>query len=136
MKLPRCFRDLLACPSTGFGHHPHPTPTRQSFTPCTAPYPPLPVRHRTQVRIELYDRRQTRFISAHTNALSCLVLSMDGKRLATASDKGTLVRVWHTADGTLLQVGLHEGGEGIVVWPHGGEWGCCGGAARVGGVVF
>eukprot|EP00879_Flechtneria_rotunda_P020614 GHRR01021692.1.p1 GENE.GHRR01021692.1~~GHRR01021692.1.p1 ORF type:complete len:212 (+),score=67.49 GHRR01021692.1:1304-1939(+) len=28
---------------------------------------------------------------------------MDGKRLATASDKGTLVRVWNTADGQLLQ---------------------------------
>ncbi len=89
-----------------------------SVITCTSPArtPPasLPVRHRPQVRIELYDRRQTRFISAHTNALSCLVLSMDGKRLATASDKGTLVRVWHTADGTLLQVGRHEGLEGLL----------------------
>ncbi|KXZ56132.1 hypothetical protein GPECTOR_1g111 [Gonium pectorale] len=59
--------------------------------------------HTGQVRIELYDRRQTKFIQAHTNALSCLVLSMDGKRLATASEKGTLVRVWNTADGQLLQ---------------------------------
>ncbi len=57
-----------------------------------------------QVRVELYDRRQTKFISAHTNALSCLALSLDGKRLATASDKGTLVRVWNTTDGQLLQV--------------------------------
>ncbi|KAG2497893.1 hypothetical protein HYH03_004159 [Edaphochlamys debaryana] len=59
--------------------------------------------HTGQVRIELYDRRQTKFIQAHTNALSCLALSMDGKRLATASEKGTLVRVWNTADGQLLQ---------------------------------
>ncbi|GIL72311.1 hypothetical protein Vretimale_3989 [Volvox reticuliferus] len=28
---------------------------------------------------------------------------MDGKRLVTASEKGTLVRVWNTADGQLLQ---------------------------------
>ena len=57
-----------------------------------------------QVRIELYDRRQTKFISAHTNALSCLTLSLDGKRLATSSDKGTLIRLWNTEDGQLLQV--------------------------------
>jgi WD40 repeat protein len=56
------------------------------------------------VRIELYDRKQTKFISAHNTPLVCLTLSMDGKRLATASDKGTLVRVWNTADGQLLQV--------------------------------
>lgn len=59
--------------------------------------------HTGQVRIELYDRKQTKFISAHNTPLVCLTLSMDGKRLATASDKGTLVRVWNTADGTLLQ---------------------------------
>jgi WD40 repeat protein len=84
---------------------------------------------RLQARVELYDRRQTkwvyltegetevnlactnhpnnpnrRFINAHNNALCCLALSLEGKRLASASDKGTLVRVWNTADGQLLQV--------------------------------
>jgi WD40 repeat protein len=67
------------------------------------------------VRIELYDRKQTKFISAHNTPLVCLTLSMDGKRLATASDKGTLVRVWNTADGQLLQVGV--GGR---MWGDGG----------------
>jgi hypothetical protein len=61
------------------------------------------------VRVELYDRKQTKFISAHTNALSCLALSVDGKRLATTSDKGTLIRVWNTADASLVQVGLQGG---------------------------
>jgi WD40 repeat protein len=65
------------------------------------------------VRIELYDRKQTKFVSAHTNALSCLALSMDGKRLATTSEKGTLVRVWNTADASLVQVrGGGRGGGG------------------------
>jgi hypothetical protein len=63
-----------------------------------------------QVRIELYDRKQTKFISAHNTALACMALSMDGKRLATASDKGTLIRVWNTADGQLLQE-LRRGSE-------------------------
>lgn len=59
--------------------------------------------HSGQVRIELYDRKQTRFINAHKAPLSQLVLSLEGKRLATASEKGTLIRVWSTSDGALLQ---------------------------------
>ncbi|GBF89207.1 hypothetical protein Rsub_01924 [Raphidocelis subcapitata] len=59
--------------------------------------------HTGQVRVELYDRKQTRFISAHNAALAAIALSPDGKRLATCSDKGTLVRVWSTADGAKLQ---------------------------------
>ena len=39
-----------------------------------------------------------------------MALSLEGKRLATASDKGTLVRVWNTADGQLLQVRVMLGG--------------------------
>jgi WD repeat-containing protein 45 len=59
--------------------------------------------HSGQVRVEHVDRRQTRFVAAHTGALAALALSRDGKRLATASDKGTLVRVWDTGTGELLQ---------------------------------
>lgn len=59
--------------------------------------------HTGQVRVELLDRRQTRFVSAHDSPLAALALSADGKRLATCSDKGTLVRVWGTADGSRLQ---------------------------------
>jgi hypothetical protein len=61
------------------------------------------------VRIELYDRKQTKFISAHTTPLAALALSLCGKRCATASDKGTLVRVWGTGDGALLQVREERG---------------------------
>jgi WD40 repeat protein len=41
-------------------------------------------------------------IAAHSGKLSCLALNQDGSRCATASDKGTLVRVFNTATGTLL----------------------------------
>ena len=57
-----------------------------------------------QVRVELYDVRRTKFVEAHTTALACIALSLDGKLLATASERGTLVRVFSTADGSKVQV--------------------------------
>lgn len=59
---------------------------------------------KTQVRVELYDVWRTKFVQAHSTALACLALSLDGKLLATASERGTLVRVFNTSDGTKLQV--------------------------------
>lgn len=41
-------------------------------------------------------------IAAHSGRLSCLALNSDGSKCATASDKGTLIRVFSTATGTLL----------------------------------
>lgn len=70
--------------------------------------------HAGQVRIELYDRKQTRFINAHKTPLSQLVLSLEGKRLATASEKGTLIRVWSTSDGSLLQE-LRRGADQAII---------------------
>ncbi|KAF9608518.1 hypothetical protein IFM89_009884 [Coptis chinensis] len=67
-----------------------------------------------QARVENYDVSSSSlnitntptklfFISAHNSAIACCTLSMDGKLLATASTKGTLVRVFNTMDGTLLR---------------------------------
>lgn len=71
--------------------------------------------HPGKVRVELFDRRQTKFISAHTSQLACLALSLDGRFLATASEKGTLVRVWSTADGILLQE-LRRGSDPALIY--------------------
>ncbi|KAJ3683734.1 hypothetical protein LUZ60_013961 [Juncus effusus] len=56
-----------------------------------------------QVRVEHYGARRTKFIMAHDSRIACLALSQDGRLVATASTKGTLVRVFSTHDGTLLQ---------------------------------
>jgi len=60
---------VLACPSVTTGH----------------------------VRVELYGLRKTMLIEAHESTLRALVLTADGGKLATASHKGTIVRVWDVA---------------------------------------
>ncbi|KAL3517462.1 hypothetical protein ACH5RR_020051 [Cinchona calisaya] len=56
-----------------------------------------------QVRVEHYTSKRTKFILAHDSRIACFTLSQDGQLLATASSKGTLVRIFNTHDGTLLQ---------------------------------
>jgi len=55
------------------------------------------------VHVELYDSKQTQIISAHTNGLTQIVLNLDGTRLATASEKGTLIRIFDTKTGEQLK---------------------------------
>lgn len=56
-----------------------------------------------QVRVEHYGVKRTKFIMAHDSRVACFALSQDGRLIATASSKGTLVRVFGTVDGALLQ---------------------------------
>jgi WD40 repeat protein len=55
-----------------------------------------------QVHVELYDAKRTTWIAAHDGPLAALALSIDGRLLATASDKGTLLRVFDTGTGQML----------------------------------
>ncbi|KVH94445.1 autophagy-related protein 18a-like [Cynara cardunculus var. scolymus] len=56
-----------------------------------------------QVRVEHYASKKTKFILAHDSRIACFTLAQDGHMLATASTKGTLIRIFDTHDGTLLQ---------------------------------
>ncbi|KAG6487762.1 autophagy-related protein 18a-like [Zingiber officinale] len=56
-----------------------------------------------QVRVEHYGARRTKFIMAHDSRIACFALSQDGRLIATSSSKGTLIRIFSTIDGTLLQ---------------------------------
>ena len=56
-----------------------------------------------QVRVELMDRRDFRLIDTHNTPVAAIALSLNGSRLATASEKGTLIRVFDTSSGHKLQ---------------------------------
>ena len=58
---------------------------------------------RGTVRVELYDIRKTTLVPAHEADLAQICLNLDGTRLATASDKGTLIRVFDTHTGQQQQ---------------------------------
>ncbi|GFP89391.1 autophagy-related protein 18d [Phtheirospermum japonicum] len=58
---------------------------------------------RGQVRVEHFGLNMTKLIDAHDSNVACLTLTMDGLLLATASVKGTLIRIFNTMDGNLLQ---------------------------------
>ncbi|KAL5569683.1 hypothetical protein UlMin_026258 [Ulmus minor] len=58
---------------------------------------------RGQVRIEHFGLNMTKLIDAHDSNIACFTLTMDGLLLATASTKGTLIRIFNTMDGTRLQ---------------------------------
>ncbi|KAD2392856.1 hypothetical protein E3N88_39833 [Mikania micrantha] len=56
-----------------------------------------------QVRVEHFGLNMTKLINAHDSRIACLTMTMDGLLLATASTKGTLIRIFNTMDGTRLQ---------------------------------
>lgn len=55
------------------------------------------------VRIKNYDDQSNITIKAHQSEIGCLELNKDGTILATASEKGTIIRIYKTSDGSLIQ---------------------------------
>ena len=53
-----------------------------------------------QVRVELYAKRKTLLIDAHKGAIAAMALTVDGHYLATASERGTIVRLFEIIKGS------------------------------------
>jgi len=54
-------------------------------------------------------------IMAHNGPLACIATTFDGRLVATASDKGTLIRVWNTEDGAMVKE-LRRGADNAHIW--------------------
>ncbi|THG00979.1 hypothetical protein TEA_001382 [Camellia sinensis var. sinensis] len=67
-----------------------------------------------QVRIEHFGLNMTKLKNARDSQIACLNLTMDGLLLATASTKGTLIRIFNTIDGTKLQEPQTGCGRGLI----------------------
>lgn len=63
----------------------------------------FPDKKQGQVRVKFYNDNITQDIDAHESGIAFLALNSDGTMLATASDKGTLIRIWNTKTGDQLQ---------------------------------
>lgn len=55
------------------------------------------------LRVELYDKKKTTLIQAHESQVACIALNSQGTRLASCSEKGTLIRIFDTLTGQMLQ---------------------------------
>jgi len=82
------------------------------------------------VSIHSYDTKKTFSVQAHQSPLGCLELNCLGTRLATASEKGTLVRIIDAECGTLLHE-LRRGSDYSQIYsinfhPN-SNWICCSG---------
>ena len=62
-----------------------------------------------------YLSSPTVIVQAHDTELACIALSPQGDRLATASGKGTLIRVWDTKSGMQTHE-LRRGADRAVIY--------------------
>ena len=64
----------------------------------------FPFRYRGYVKIKDYSSPiNLPTLNAHDNKIACLTINHEGTLLATASEKGTLIRIFKTANGEMTQ---------------------------------
>ena len=56
-----------------------------------------------QVRVDALDSKRTRMIQAHNRNIAAIAITEHGKYIATASEKGTLIRIFSTQDGSKIR---------------------------------
>jgi len=61
-----------------------------------------PDKSKGKVKIINFETQQALLAPAHENTIQAMTVDFNGKYLATASEKGTLIRIFLTEDATLL----------------------------------
>ena len=61
-----------------------------------------PDKTKGSIKVTIYEKNNSFVIAGHQSSLSCMALNFTGSLLATASDKGTLIRLFSTEDGSPL----------------------------------
>lgn len=67
------------------------------------------------VNVKLFDQEKSSLIKAHESTIAALALNNDGTLLATASDKGTLIRIFNVFSGNMLQE-VRRGSEKAMIY--------------------
>ena len=62
-----------------------------------------PDKSKGKVKIINFETQQALLAPAHENNIQAMAVDFSGRVLATASEKGTLIRIFLTEDATLLQ---------------------------------
>ena len=65
--------------------------------------------------VQHLDGGESTLISAHDNSIACIAMNQSGTRVATASTRGTLIRIFETTTGKKLQE-LRRGSDRAVIY--------------------
>jgi len=75
----------------------------------------IPHTEKGKLNLQLLTKGKSHIIKAHENGIQTFCLNLDGTKLATASEKGTLIRIWDVEKGSKIKE-LRRGKDPAVIY--------------------